>query len=152
MQVQDTVEQLKAKYGSNYYTQMQFRIWAELVVGGMCGMDGPPSNNSMFKRAGAGASDGATKKNETRDVTQTLTNVITASLSAKDNQESQQLTPRSSMSISSPAKLIENRSKLYKQLSELKNLKGCGVLDDEEYAVEKATIMDLLKQLSSKSN
>ena len=151
VQVQDTVEQLKAKYGSNYYTQMQFRIWAELVVGGMCGMDGPPSNNSMFKRAGAGASDGATKKNETRDVTQTLTNVITAALSAKDNQESQQLTPRSSMSISSPAKLIENRSKLYKQLSELKNLKGCGVLD-EEYAVEKATIMDLLKQLSSKSN
>ncbi len=143
-QVQDTVDQLKARYGSNY-TQMQFRIWAELVVGGMSSIDGPPSNNSMFRRAGAGASE----KNEKRDVTQTLTNAITAALSAKDNQESQQLTPRSSTSTSSPAKLIENRSKLYKQLSELKNLKGCGVLDDEEYAAEKATIVDLLKQLSS---
>lgn len=111
----------------------------------MSSIDGPPSNNSMFRRAGAGASE----KNEKRDVTQTLTNAITAALSAKDNQESQQLTPRSSTSTSSPAKLIENRSKLYKQLSELKNLKGCGVLDDEEYAAEKATIMDLLKQLSS---
>ena len=147
-QVQDTVDQLKAKYGSSY-TQMQFRIWAELIVGGMCSIDRPPCNNSMFKRAGAG--DGASKRNESH-VTQALTNVITAALSAKDNQESQQSTPRPSTSISNPAKLIENCSKLYKQLSELKNLKGCGVLDDEEYAAEKATIMDLLKQLSSKSN
>ena len=143
-QVQDTVDQLKAKYGSSY-TQMQFRIWAELIVGGMCSIDRSPSNNSMFK--GAGAGDEASK-----NVTQTLKNVITAALSAKDNQESQQSTSRPSTSMSSPAKLIENRSKLYKQLSELKNLKGCGVLDDEEYAAEKATIMDLLKQLSSKSD
>jgi hypothetical protein len=90
-QVQDTVDQLEAKYGSSYI-QMQFRIWAELIVGGMYSIVGPPSNNSLFKRAGAG--DGASKKNETH-VTQTLTNVSTASLSAKDNQESQQ-------SISSP--------------------------------------------------
>ena len=90
----------------------------------------------MFKRAGAG--DEASK-----NVTQTLKNVIAATLSAKDNQESQQSTSRPSTSMSSPAKLIENRSKLYKQLSELKNLKSCGVLDDEEYAAEKATLMDL---------
>lgn len=125
-QVQDTVDQLKAKYGPSY-TQMQFRIWAEFIVGEMCSIDGPPCNNSMFKRAGAG--DGASKRNESH-VTQALTNVITAALSAKDNQESQQSTPRPSTSISSPAKLIENRLKLYKQLSELKNLKGCGVIED----------------------
>ena len=98
----------------------------------------------MFKRAGAG--DEASK-----NVTRTLKNVITAALSEKDNQESQQSTSRLSNSMSSHAKLIGNRSKLYKQLSDLKNFKGCGVLD-EEYAAEKATIMDLLKQLSSKSN
>ena len=45
-QVQDTVDQLKAKYGSRY-TQMHFRIWAELIVGGMCGIDGPPSNKEL---------------------------------------------------------------------------------------------------------
>ena len=83
-QVQDTVDQLKAKYGSSY-TQMQFRIWAELIVEGMCSIVRPPSNNSMFKRAGAG--DEASK-----NVTQTPKNVITAALSAKDNQESQQST------------------------------------------------------------
>ena len=147
-QVQDTVDQLKTKYGANY-TQMQYRIWAELVVGGMCSMDGPPSNNSMFKRAGTG--DAASKRKSESRVSQALTDAataITAPLSKKDTQEAQQSTPQPS--TSSPAKLIENRSKLYKQLSELKNLKGCGVLDDAEYAAEKATIMDLLKQLSSK--
>ena len=55
--------------------------------------------------------------------------------------------PQPSKSISSPGKFIENQSKLYKQLSELKNLKGCGVLDDDEYVAEEATIMDLLMQL-----
>ena len=112
-------------------------------------MDGPSSNNSMFKRAGTG--DAASKRKSESPVSQALTGAataITAALSKKDTQEAQQSTPRPS--TSSPAKLIENRSKLYKQLSELKNLKSCGVLDDAEYATEKATIVDLLKQLSSK--
>ena len=53
-------------------------------------MDGPPSNNSMFKRAGGG--DRASRKNESH-AAQALTDAITAALSAKDNQESQQSTP-----------------------------------------------------------
>ena len=75
-------------------------------------------------------------------------------LSAKDNQDLQQSASRPS--TSSSAKLIEICSKPYKPLSELKNLKGCGVLDDEEYATEKATIMDLpvpnLKVLNTNDN
>ena len=102
-QVQDTVDQLKAKYGSSY-TQMQFRIWAELIVGGMCSMDGPPANNSMFMRTGAGG--GTSKKRNESPATQALTDAITAALSAKDAQESQQSTLQPSTSISSPAKLI----------------------------------------------
>lgn len=61
------------------------------------------------------------------------------------------LSTTSKSSITSPAKLIENHSKVYKQLSELKVLKSNGVLNDEEYTTEKATTMDLLKQLGSKS-
>ena len=52
---------------------------------------------------------------------------------------------------SSLAKLIKNRSNLYKQLSELQALKGAGILTEEEYMEEKATIMEILKQLKSKS-
>ena len=60
-------------------------------------------------------------------------------------------TGRAQGSKSSPAKLIENRSNLYKQLSKLQALKGAGVLTEEEYMEEKATIMEILKQLKSKS-
>ena len=47
----------------------------------------------------------------------------------------------------SPAKVIESRSKLYRQLNELQNLKQSRVLTDEEYCEEKGTIMKLLQQL-----
>ena len=143
-QVQDTV---KAKHGASNFTQMQFRIWAELIIGGMGSIDGPPVNNSMFTRAG----NASAQNKNTSPVAQALTDAATAITSAlKPPQESSlSTTPRSS--ITSPAKLIENRSKLYKQLSELKVLKSSGVLNDEEYTTEKATIMNLLKQLGSNS-
>ena len=47
----------------------------------------------------------------------------------------------------SPARLIDSRSKLYKQLSELQNSKSMGILNDAEYAIEKEMTMDLLRQL-----
>ena len=56
-------------------------------------------------------------------------------------------TPRPGASTSSsPAKMIDSRAKLYKQLSELQNLRSTGILTDAEYATEKETIMDLLKK------
>ena len=54
--------------------------------------------------------------------------------------------------LGSPAKLIESRSKLYKQLSELQNLKSMGVLTDTEYIEEKETIMGLLGKLGRGNN
>ena len=45
--------------------------------------------------------------------------------------------------------MIESRSKLYKQLTELQNL---GVLDENEYKVEKETILNLLHKLSAKQS
>ena len=72
--VQDLVEQLKAKHRASEFTPMKLRIWAELIVGGMCsGTDDPPSSNTMFLRAG----DGNYKKSEL-PVTQALTNVASA--------------------------------------------------------------------------
>ena len=91
------------------------------------------------------------KKKSESPVAQALTDAATAitpALSAKESQEPPQSITQPSTSVSSPAKLIENR---FKQLLELKNLKSCGVLDDDEYAGDKVTIMDLLKQLNSKA-
>ena len=48
-------------------------------------------------------------------------------------------------------KLIDNRSKCYKQLADLSNLKQSGLLSDAEYASEREAIMSMLKKLSKNS-
>ena len=48
----------------------------------------------------------------------------------------------------SPARKIESRSKCYKQLMELHNLKTNGVLTQEEYEVEKKSVVDTLHCLA----
>ena len=64
------------------------------------------------------------------------------------------LSPRSSLPSSqptgtSPAKLIDSRSKCYKQLSDLNSLKASGILTEDEYAEEKESVMSLLRKLKA---
>ena len=54
------------------------------------------------------------------------------------------------MSGCSPVRAIENRSKLYKQLNELSNLKSSGVLSDQEYLSEKQAIMTFLQDINTR--
>ena len=59
--VQKIVDDLKSKHGTQY-TVMQLRIWAELIAGGFySSTSDPPSENSMFQRAG-GSSSGQKKE------------------------------------------------------------------------------------------
>lgn len=111
------IKELKEKHGTNGYTPMQYRVWAEMVAGGVYTSTDNSPTTSMFVRAGGG-----TKKNSSS---------VTVAASG-----------------SSPAKVIENRSKCYKQLSDLKNLLDSGVLSILEYNEEKATVMATLKKLS----
>ena len=64
---------------------------------------------------------------------------------------SQAITPSKSTAQShshSPVRqIVDNRSKCYKQLSELKNLEDTGVLTSEEYVLEKEAVMATLKSL-----
>ena len=53
----------------------------------------------------------------------------------------------SSSVVASPAKSIHNRSKCYKQLGDLSELRNSGVLTEEEYLREKEAIMITLKKL-----
>jgi hypothetical protein len=43
----------------------------------------------------------------------------------------------------SPAKIIDNRSKCYRQLTDLQNLRSQGLLSDEDYSREKDSIMGI---------
>ena len=112
-EVQQIVDDLQEKHGSNF-TLMQLRIWAQMIAGKVHTDTDNPPNTSMFVRA-RGATK--TKKSES-PVANLVAEAATAITSA--------LSPRPSgpgpSSGCSPAKLIESRSKLYKQLTELQNL------------------------------
>ena len=134
-EVQNYVEKLRQKHGSKY-SQMQFRIWGEMKAGGLhTSLDDLPTT-SMFVRAGGGA-----KKTEQSPVVKAVTDAATAITSVITDGHQKPFS-------GSPAKRIENRTKLYRQLSELKNLKDEGVLSDEEYCEEKKAIMEFLKEIN----
>ena len=141
--VQTLVNQLKDKH-STRYTPMQYRIWGELIVGGQhVSMDEAP-DNSMFNRASGGT------KNKPKDIQLPVAQALTEAATALTSVLSPKL-PTGHIQKSSPAKLIENRSGLYKQLSELQALKSDGIFTEEEYASEKAAIMEILRKLNSRS-
>lgn len=112
-----TIKELQEKHGSNTYTLFQYRIWAEMLIGRMATIDHAPTS-TMFLRAG-----GVFNKKRSSNV-----NVMEAA-------------------GSSPAKVIESRTKCYKQLSDLKNMLQSEVLSQEEYDEERATIMGMLHKL-----
>ena len=140
-EVQEIVDDLKKQHGSNF-TRMQYRIWGEMISGGMHMSTDEAPNTTMFARAG-----GCTpyrRKSQQSSVTQLMTEAATAFTSA--------LSPGKTASPSghagtSPAKVIESRSKLYKQLCDLQNLRNIGVLSEGEYESEKESIMALLAKL-----
>ena len=102
----------------------------------------------MFMRAG-GATPYRKKSVQQSPITQALTEAAVAISTALSPSPGMQLNQGTG---TSPAKVIDSRSKLYKQLSELQNLKTSGILTEEEYITEKESIMTLLKQLNPTRN
>ena len=119
---------------------MQYRVWSEMHLGGVHpSLDNPPTS-TMFDRAGSG---GPKKKTCTSEIASAIGN-LTNALSPK-------LVPPSlgSTSGSSPAKIIDNRGKCYKQLSDLKKWFESDILKEytsEQSVMYRLTIMtDCLK-------
>ena len=105
-------------------------------------LDEPPT--SMFARAGGGQ---ATKKPSVSTNDRPLSQAISQLAAAISPSSSHP--GRGATLGTSPAKLIDNRTKCYKQLSELSNLKQSGLLNNEEYYAEREAIMEVLKKLSA---
>ena len=148
--LKQALDTLSKKHGSNY-TQMQYRIWSELHANGMhTDLDTPPSN-SMFKRAGS--STPTTNKKQTDSTSPEMAEALTQAATQVSSAIVAAFTPRSTIpstssgTSASPAKVIENRSRCYKQLGDLQSLKSQGLLSEEDYAREKDAIMGLLKKL-----
>ena len=134
--VQDAVDSLKKAHGS-FYTMMQFRIWAEMLISGMHASFEQPPVTSMFKRAG-GSSTPVKSKEHSASV-KVLTDAAAAFATA--------ISPGVTGVSASPVRVIDSRSKLYKQLNELQALRASEIITDEEYEIEKTSILTMLRQL-----
>ena len=133
-------------HGSKF-TVLQLHIWTEMIASGLhTSTEELPYGNSMFQRAGG---DSYNKKIPDSGVAQALAEAASAITSVLTGLGKAVPPPGHGATNNrcSPARLIDSRSKLYKQLSELQNSKSMGILNDAEYAIEKETTMDLLKQL-----
>ena len=132
VEVQEYVDSLKAKHGTTF-THMQLRIWGEMMAAGLHNSTDDHPNTSMFLRAGGKP---VQKQNSQSQVSQLLADAATAITSAftANSPSPSAFTPSNThlgaSPSSSPAKLIESRSKLYKQLSDLHHLHSIEVLTD----------------------
>lgn len=136
--LEDTISSLQEKHG-NKYTHMQYRIWSEMYLGGYHKSFEDPPTNTMFCRAGGST----TEKKKHATIVETFTEVaknLTSALSPATSSQSTGIR-------TSPARMIESRSRCYKQLSDLNTLKTSGVLSEEEYKKEKDCIMTSLHKL-----
>ena len=95
--IQGLVDELKKKHAEKY-TQMQSRIWAEMVVGGVYKDRDTPPASTMFKRSGGNFDMGHKKDN----LTKALTQIVSAATPSRSGTSS---------AGNSPAKAIEGRSK-----------------------------------------
>ena len=108
--VQKIVDELKKEHGEKY-TIMQFRIWAETVNGGMHKNMTEPPSTTMFNRTG-GVATSARKRSSQGDPVTEAVSQITAALGPR------LATASPTVKSNSPAKIIDNRFKCYRQLGE----------------------------------
>ena len=106
-------------------------------------LDDPPTL-SMFVKAGKNDSS-SKKKGDGSAMAEALTQAAVAISTALSPQTG--TSNPTSQARTSPAKLTESRSKCYKQLSDLNNLKVSGVFTAEEYLAEKDAVLAILRRL-----
>ena len=127
------MENLKKSHGEKY-TPMQYRLWSEMISGGIHRSMTDPPKTAMFSRCG----ESSNKKGSSVEV---MANAVQKLASAIN-------TPRATDQIMEKStSLIDSRSKRYQQLTELKNLKDSGVLSESEYTDERDAILKVLKTL-----
>ena len=121
---------------------MQYRVWSEMYVGGIHSSLNEPPTTTMFLRAGGVAPS----KKKSDPVSEALTHLASAITVGPGLARSG---PSSAnQAKNNPAKTIENRSRCYRQLGEIKSLHESGLLSEIEYQSEREAIMATLKNLS----
>ena len=113
-QVKDTIDKLREKHGTRY-SPMQLHIWSEMIQGGIHSSLTDCPTSSMFVWAGGETGAGRKKDDSIAGLGEIVKEAAVAISSAFSSRPF--LQPSSGNPLgSSPAKLIDLRSKCYKQL------------------------------------
>ena len=141
-QVKDTVDKLREKHGTRYHP-LQLRIWSEMLQAGIHSSLTDCPTSSRFVRAGG--ETGRRKKDDSiagiGEIVKEAAVAISSAFSSRPSLQPSLGNPLGS----SPAKLIDSRSKCYKQLCDINNLKLSG--SEEEYCAEKEAVLLVLNKL-----
>ena len=95
---------------------MQYRMWSEMLTGGAYKSMTDAPTTPMFIHCGGGTPTGSKKSTTVNEAVTQVISQITAAIAPTQ-------APLTSNLGSSPAKTIDNWSKCYKLLEELKDLK-----------------------------
>ena len=138
-QVQKLKTQLEQRHGTEFNT-CQYRLWAEMIFAGIHDSMEKPPQVPMFgaQRKRASPRGGSPES--------CLSNTLTGVAVAIRDVLSPQPTQSNRMTISSPSKAVDLRSKYLQQLEDVMSLRDMGGLTDEEYQ-ERSTIVRQMRKL-----
>ena len=119
----DTVDKLREKHGTNWST-IQYRVWAETIVGGRHTSFDQPPKGAYFKRSKASQP---------------------TCFSPVNNGEAQE--GAKSSTVMTPIKAAELNSMYIKQLKELHSLLDLGAITSDDFLKQKNAILDLMNSL-----
>ena len=134
--------QLPENHGSKY-SNVQYALWAEMIVGGTHESVDEPPPVPMF------GAQGHRSKSSGGNLSEALTDVASRIANALSPVSSQPATHSySSGCYSSPSKSVELQGKYIQQLKEMVNLRDIGALTDEEYEEQRSVVVTLMRKLS----
>ncbi len=140
IRVNELKNKLSQEHGSKY-SAVQYRLWAEMIVGGVHeGLTEAPSAPMFGTKRPCGQSG----QSELTEALTGMANTIATALSPTSNQRG---SSTASTSCASPNKTSDLRSKYIRQLKELVELHKIGALSDEEYQEQRHAVVGLLRQL-----
>ena len=140
--VNEIKSQLRQKHGSRY-SNVQYALWAEMMVGGTHESTDEPPPVPMF---GANRPRGRPSSGNPADALTEVAGKIASALSPDGSRQA-----RTSVgNYSSPTKSVELRGKYIQQLKEMVNLHDIGALTDEEYEEQRSVVVSLMRKLTSK--
>lgn len=139
--VNEIKSQLRQKHGSRY-SNVQYALWAEMMVGGTHESTDEPPPVPMF---GANRRRGRPSSGNLADALTEVASKIASALSPDGSRQA----CTSVGNYSSPTKSVELRGKYIQQLKEMVNLHDIGALTDEEYEEQRSVVVSLMRKLTS---